>query len=105
MRTPSDKPLSFVFVSFPAHEMKMRWSAKLNFKGSEDSSSVLDIEVHDGEGEAVKKGVFEFAGQMLAVNDGLTKISYADFIAGKHDRAIWLHRKGFPPIPGDLTFA
>ena len=32
-------------------------------------------------------------------------LAYADFIKGKHDRAIWLHRRGMLPIPGGLTFA
>lgn len=105
MKTPADKPISFVYVSHPAHEMKMRWSAKLHFKGGEDDGSSLELEIHDGEGEAVKSGAFEFAGKTLKVENGKAVISCRDFVAGKHERAIWLHRAGMAPVPGGLTFA
>ncbi len=105
MKTPADKPLSFVYVSYPAQVMKMRWSAKLNFKGGEDDDCVLDLEIHDGEGETVKSGTFEFAGKMLKVENGRAVISCRDFIAGKHERAVRLHRAGMTPVPGGLTFA
>ena len=44
------------------------------------------------------------AGQRLAVRDGAASITYADFVKGKHEPAIWLYRKGKAPVPGALTF-
>jgi len=36
--------------------------------------------------------------------DGEAAISYADFIRGKHEVPLWLHRLNIEPIPGGLTF-
>lgn len=105
MKTPVGKPLSLIYVSYPAHEMKMRWSAKLHFKGGESDDSILALEIHDGEGDAVENGIFELAGKSLPVKNGAAYITGRDFVAGKHERAVWLHRPGMAPVSGGLTFA
>lgn len=84
--------------------MKQRWKAHLTFEpGSTENSEAL-LEIVDGEGSAISEGVFVFAGQAITVKNGVGRLSCRQFVAGKHDGAIWLHRKGTPPIPGALTF-
>jgi hypothetical protein len=80
--------------------------AKLTFPGGSGEDSILPIEIVQGDGSPVPDAIFEFAGRRLAVRDGKARISFADFVRGKHESALWLHRKDFAsPIPGGLTFA
>ena len=58
----------------------------------------------DGDGRNVDVAVLEFAGKRIDVRDGKAQISYADFIAGKHEKSIWVYRHGILPIPGFLAF-
>jgi len=82
------------------------WVAKLTFPGGSDANSILPIEINQGDGKPVPEAIFEFAGKRLAVCDGHARIAYADFVKGKHETALWLHRKDVSePIPGGLTFA
>lgn len=84
--------------------MKQRWRAHLTFeKGSTDDSNIV-LDIVDGEGVAIGEGAFVFAGASISVKDGKGILPCRQFIAGKHDGAIWLHRKGTPPVPGALTF-
>lgn len=85
-------------------DVKQRWKARLIFApgSTDDDSAVLTIV--DGEGNAIESGIFEFAGASIAVTAGTGKLRCGDFVKGKHDGAIWLHRKGQPPVPGALTF-
>ena len=62
------------------------------------------LEIVNGENEPVT-GTFEFAGLKIPVKQGKGSLAYADFVKGKHEPAVWLHRKGIEPIPGILTFA
>ena len=106
MKTPEGKTITFTFMSQPTHEPEGCWIAKLTVPGGADASSILPIEVTQGGGAPVREGVLEFAGKRLAVCDGHARISYADFVKGKHETGLWLHRKDVPePIPGGLTFA
>ena len=106
MRTPEGKTISFTFMSQPAADPVRCWVAKLTFPGGSDSGSVLPIEIAQGDGSPVPEAVFEFAGKRLAVRDGHARISYADFVKGKHESGLWLHRRDVPePMPGGLTFA
>ena len=38
------------------------------------------------------------------VRAGKGRLRCGDFVRGKHEPGIWLHRKGQPPVPGALTF-
>lgn len=105
MRVPEDKTIAFTFCSHPTATLALRWRAKLTFPAGSDESAVFPIEIVDGEGNPVKKGVFDFAGQHLAVRDGRAEISAANFLRGKSEVPLWLNRDGMPPIPGGLTFA
>ena len=105
MKTPAGKPLSFVYISRPEHKRRLCWTARLDFKGGDGEDSVLDIEILDGEGDAVESASFTLAGKFLPVENGRARISYRDFIAGKHERLVMLKRAGMPPVQGWLTFA
>ena len=106
MRTPQGKTITFTFMSQPTKDPAGCWVAKLTFPGGSDENSVFPIEIVQGDGSPVPEAVFELAGRRLAVLDGKSRISFADFVRGKHESALWLHRKDFPePIPGGLTFA
>lgn len=104
MRTPADKTVAFTFMSHPARDARLRWKAVLAFPPGATAESRLSIAVTDGDGEPVEEGVFEFAGRRLEVRGGVASIAYADFVAGKHEVPLWLHREGLPSIPGGLTF-
>ena len=104
MKCPLDKEIAFLFVSHPTSRLEWRWQARLRFPAGADETSVLPIELTDGFGRPIEAAVFEFAGQRLKVKDGRAKIAAADFLRGKSETALWLHRKGIYPIPGGLTF-
>ena len=105
MKTPSDKTITLTFASHPTRDLALRWTAKLLFPPGSGAETPLSVSLADGNGDPVQEGVFEFAGQRLAVVAGAATISYADFVRGKHEVALWLYRPGRPPIPGGLTFA
>ena len=105
MKTPPDKTIVFTFASHPEKDAALRWTARLTFPPGAVSGTVLPIEVFDGTNAPVPSAVFEFAGRRLNVERGRASLTYTDFICGKHETALWLHRPGKPPIPGGLTFA
>lgn len=104
MKTPPDKTVTFTYSSHPVRDASWRWEAKLTFPAGADETTALPLEIVDGERMPVT-GTFEFAGRRISVKDGKGTLNYADFVAGKHATAVWLHRKGIEPIPGSLTFA
>ena len=104
MKTPPDKTVTFTYSSHPTKDVSWRWQAQLTFPAGADAATELPLELKDGLGDPVN-GTFEFAGLQIRIEDGKGRLTYADFIKGKHETAIWLHRKGIEPIPGLLTFA
>ena len=104
MRNPVDQAVRFVFASHPAKLLPLRWRAELVFPAGALGESELPLTVTDGTGAKVAEGVLEIAGRKLAVTDGAATIRFADFVAGKHETSLWLHRPGQPPVPGGLTF-
>lgn len=104
MRTPIDKTITMVFASHPHKDATRRWKAYLTFPAGAVAETMLPLRVVDGAGAPIEQGVFEFAGLSLAVEAGRAELSYSDFIRGKHETALWLHRPDQPPVPGGLTF-
>ena len=104
MKTPADKRIMFTLYSHPMKGLRMRWKAFLAFEPGSGDDSQASVSIEDGEGTPVAEGMFEFAGQALAVRGGRAALRCADFIRGKHETGIWLHRKGMAPVPGVLTF-
>ena len=104
MKTPDDKAISFLFVSHPTKDPGWRWSVRLDFPPGAAADATLRLSAADGLGRPVAHGFFEFAGRMLEITDGAGAMAYSDFIAGRHETSLWLHRKGIPPVPGGLTF-
>lgn len=99
-----DVPIHFIFRSHPTPELHIRWKAEMTIPVVLKPETVLPIAVTDGNEKPIAEATFEFAGQRLAVKDGATAITYADFLKGKSSTALWLYRKGRWPIPGGLTF-
>ena len=104
MRTPQEKKIIFTLVSHLAKNRKTCWFASVVFSPGATAETCFPIIVKNGEDELVSEGVLEFAGQMLNITEGAASIRYCDFIKGKHETALWLHRDGMMPIPGGLTF-
>ena len=104
MKTPEGKTITMTFGSHPMRDLTQRWIARITFPGSAGPETVLELRVTDGEETPVDEGVFEFAGQRLEVRRGRASLTYAQFVAGKHETALWLHRPGLKPVPGGLTF-
>ena len=104
MKTPKDKTLTLTFYSHPMKDLKMRWKALLTFAAGSTDASFATLAIADGEGTPIASGAFEFAGAAIRIKSGKGKLRCGDFVRGKHETAIWLHRKGLPPVPGALTF-
>ena len=104
MRTPEGKNICLTFHSHPETDFALRWKIQVHFPGGATAETMLPITACDGNGAPVKSGVFEFAGQRLAVSDGRSELRYADFVKGKHEKSVWLYRDGMKPVPGGLTF-
>ena len=104
MKTPTDKTITLTLYSHPTKDLKMRWKAQLVFAPGSTDETPAEITINDGEGSPVAEATFEFAGRMTPIRNGMGAIRCGDFIKGKHEPAIWLHRKGVWPIPGALTF-
>jgi len=104
MKTPPDKRITLTFYSHPMKDLKLRWKALLVFEPGSDDATPATITIADGEGTPIESGTFEFAGAFTKIEDGAGRIPCGDFAKGKHETAIWLHRKGVVPIPGALTF-
>lgn len=104
MQTPPDKTITMTFHSHPTKRLEMRWKMQLRFPPGATAETVLPMTLVDGEGAKIDNAVLEFAGKRIRVRDGAASITYADFIAGKHEKSVWLYRHGILPIPGSLTF-
>ena len=104
MKTPVDKRIVLTFYSHPMKELKLRWKALLTFEPGSTDATPATVSIADGEGTPVKSGTFELAGQRIRIRDGVGTLPCGDFVKGKHEPAIWLHRRGLAPIPGALTF-
>jgi len=104
MKTPADKRITLTFYSHPMKDLKLRWKALLVFEPGSDDATPAAITIADGEGAPIKSGTFEFAGVLTKIADGRGTLLCGDFVKGKHETAIWLHRKGCVPVPGALTF-
>ncbi len=104
MNTPPDKKITMTFHSHPTRHLYMRWKMQLHFPQGAGKDATIPITIADGEGKNVDVALLEFAGKRIRVRDGKAEISYADFIAGKHEKSVWLYRHGILPIPGSLTF-
>jgi len=104
MRTPPDKLIGLSFLSYPSKQAEMRWSARLIFAPGLGPDGMLEVRVNNGENVPVERGHLELAGLLTPIRNGVGSIAYADFVRGKHEKNIWLHRKGMPPVPGRLAF-
>lgn len=104
MKTPPAKKITMTFHSHPTKHLYMRWKMQLHFPADAGPNTVLPITIADGEERPVDVAVLEFAGKRIRIKDGKGELSYADFIAGKHAKSVWLYRHGILPIPGILTF-
>ena len=104
MRTPADKTITLTIYSHPAKDLRMRWKATIVFAAGSTDETPAKIAIADGEGVPVGAGTFEFAGVQTPIRNGCGALRCGDFVRGKHERAIWLYRKGMLPIPGALTF-
>ena len=105
MKTPADKTVTMTFVSHQVRDKKMRWAMNITFPAGAGAGTQLPIQVEDGEGTPVASATLEFAGKAIRIKGGSASLAYDDFVSGKHEKAIWLKRRGMDPIPGALTFA
>lgn len=104
MKTPEGKTIRFTLHSQPQHDNEARWKVTVVFPGGSDGESSAEILAVDGNGADIACGELEFAGRRIALRDGKGVLKCSDFIAGKHESAIWMYRRGFAPVPGMLTF-
>lgn len=103
MKSP-DKELAMTFRSIPTAKKADGWEVLLVFPPDAGAETRLRLQATDGAGVPVGAGVFEFMGQKVRIDGGRGEMSYPDFIAGIHEKAVWLMRPGMMPVPGGLTF-
>ena len=104
MKTPADKTITLTLYSHPMKDLRMRWKAQVVFAAGSTDETPAEITINDGEGAPIEAATFEFAGVKTPIKAGKGAIRCGDFVKGKHEPAIWLHRKGAAPVPGALTF-
>ena len=105
MTSPPDKTIAFTYMALPLVPHTHRWTAKVTFPPGSTAECDLPVEVKDAAGKPLASGTLEIAGRRLRVRDGQASIRFADFVAGKHESKLFLHRRGCAPAAGDLTFA
>ena len=104
MEVPEGKTIRFTLHSQPQHDRTARWKVTVVFAGGSRGDSFAEVLAVDGNGADIVSGELEFAGRRIAVENGKGVLKCSDFIAGKHERAVWMYRRGFAPVPGMLTF-
>ncbi len=104
MQTPKDKTVTFTFASKPYDDKTLMWEARLTFPPGATAETELVIDVADGNGSPIVCGELELAGMRNKISQGKGSMTYAQFISGRHDAALWLHVQGRESIPGGLTF-
>lgn len=105
MKIPEGKTITLTFLSTNRKEMEKRWAVNVVLSGGASSGDVFNVKAEDAGGNKIPEAVFEFAGTLIDIKDGVGGISYDDFIKGKHEKGVWLKRPGVEPVPGLLTFA
>lgn len=105
MKIPEGKTITLTFLSTNRKEKEKRWAVNVILSGGASSGDVFKVKAEDAEGNKIPEAVFEFAGTLVDIKDGVGGISYDDFIKGKHEKGVWLKRPGVEPVPGLLTFA
>lgn len=105
MKIPEGKTITLTFLSTNRKEKERRWAVNVVLSGGASSGGIFKVKAEDAEGNKIPEAVFEFAGTLVDIKDGVGGISYDDFIKGKHEKGVWLKRPGVEPVPGLLTFA
>ncbi|MBO7308635.1 MAG: hypothetical protein J6V38_03285 [Kiritimatiellae bacterium] len=105
MKIPEGKTITLTFLSTNRKEKEKRWAVNVVLSGGASSGDVFKVKAEDAGGNKIPEAVFEFAGTLIDIKDGIGGISYDDFIKGKHEKGVWLKRPGVEPVPGLLTFA
>lgn len=105
MKIPEGKTITLTFLSVKEKDVKMRWAVNVVLEGGSGPGDKFKVKAEDGEGGKISSGLFEFAGACIKIKDGQGEIAYEDFIKGKHEKGVWLKRRGKAPVPGLLTFA
>ncbi|MBO7236517.1 MAG: hypothetical protein J6V45_00340 [Kiritimatiellae bacterium] len=105
MKIPEGKTITLTFLSTNRKEKEKRWAVNVVLSGGASSGDVFKVKAEDAGGNKIPEAVFEFAGTLIDIKDGVGGILYDDFIKGKHEKGVWLKRPGVEPVPGLLTFA
>jgi len=101
----TEKTFRMEFHSIPTRYPEDSWVVHLHFPPNSGPQDNLPIDAVDGREMPIENGTFEFMGRKCKILAGSSSIRYADFIAGIHEKAVWLYRPGRQPVPGGLTFA
>ena len=105
MKIPDGKNITLTFVSEKVEDVRNRWVVNLILKGDSKSGDFFEVLAEYGNGCPIESGTYEIAGVMIPINAGAGRLLYDDFIAGKHERGIWMRRPEMPIVAGLLTFA
>ena len=104
MQTP-DRSFRMEFRSIPTPDATDTWMVHVHFPANVGGDAELPIDAVGLHDVPIEKGVFEFMGCKCPIESGRGAIRYADFVAGIHEKAVWMYRPNRMTIPGGLTFA
>jgi hypothetical protein len=104
MKSP-DCAFALEFRSVPTGDVREDWIVRLHFPAGAGADDLLPLTARDGRDVPIETGTFAFMGCMCPLAAGSGSIRYRDFVAGIHEKAVWLLRPGQESVPGVLTFA
>ena len=80
MKIPEGKTITLTFLSTNRTKAEKRWAVNVILAGGATSGDTFKIKAEDAEGNRIPEAIFEFAGTLVDIKDGVGGISYDDFL-------------------------
>ncbi len=104
MRSPEGKTLSFLFHCVPGTRAQDAWALRVTIPPGATTETEILVDAVGDKSKPIAKGTFEFMGTRVNIVRGKGHLTLGRFMAGIHEKGVWLMRPKHPPIPGALTF-
>lgn len=103
MKSPN-ADMTILFKSIPLDNHALEWQVHLVFPANTAAGGDLLFYVTDKDDAPIPSGTFNLSGGDWKFTGGRGRIPYSAFIAGIHEKEVWLRRPGIESVPGGLTF-
>ena len=104
MKSPEGKTLSFLFHCVPGTRAEHAWALRVTLPPGATAKTPILVDAVGDKSKPIAKGTFEFMGTRVKIADGKGCLTLEQFMAGIHEKGVWMMRPKHPPIPGALTF-